>query len=193
MTSWEERRRARAEVVAEVQESEKARTTILAGVDSALARVADTIAGQTRRIAEEPFFQAQRDMDAFVVAADQLKAISTVLGDLGADVDPLRDAFESATPHIRTARDVFAHYEDYLLGVGQWQERRGEPVSMYYQRGNAAGTAVHMTNPDVVVDIGTALDAAANFADGLTELVIASRVRNQPSNSAVDEAVEEGE
>lgn len=186
-----ERHRARAEAVEVAQEDPVIRERILKGVDSALARVTVTISGQSRRIAEESLGQAQRDMDTFVLAAEQLKAISTVMNDLGMDVAPLREEFESATPHIRTARDVFSHYEDYLLGIGQRQERRGEPVSMLYQRGDAAGTAVHMTNPDVVVDIGAAITAASSYASGLTGLAADNRMQGypwgyDPSHSVVD-------
>jgi len=119
-------------------------------------------------------------MDTFVLAADRLKCISTAMGDLGIDVAPFREKFESATPHIRTARDVFSHYEDYLLGAGRRQDRRGEPVSMVYQRSATAGTAVRMRNPDIVVDIGAAIAAAGDFAADLVNLVAIERLKSHP-------------
>ena len=177
-----DRKRGRSEARAEIAEIAKNEPEALIrhidGIESALARVSVTLALQGRRIDEEDFDVAQREMDALILAADQLKKISSAMRIVGFDVEPVQRQFDAATPNVTAARDVFSHYEDYLLGTGNRQCRIGEPVSMFYARSALGGTAVHMTNPDIVVDVGAAIDAAAHLAAGLQTLLEQGRAMN---------------
>lgn len=144
---------------------------VLAATEPALSRLAVALSRQAQRIADDDFEEAMPEMESFVIGLARLEKVALVLRHIGLDVDPLLHLFDASTPNARTARNVFSHYEDYLLGEGREQPARGVPVTMHFGRGTTAGTAIHMTNPDITVEVGTAIGAAEDLAYGLLELI----------------------
>ena len=147
------------------------RRQVLSATEPALSRLAVALSRQAQRIADDDFDQAMPEMESFVIGVARLEKVALVLRHIGLDVDPLLQRFDASTPNARTARNVFSHYEDYLLGQGREQPARGVPVTMHFGRAATAGTAIYMTNPDITVEVGTAIGAAEDLAYGLLELI----------------------
>jgi hypothetical protein len=96
--------------------------------------------------------------------------VSSALGEVGIDVTPHVSRFDVAFPAAKAVRDVLSHQEDYLLGAGDLQSEPGIPMTMFYERG-AGGTAIHMTNPDLALDVGQIVPAAMDLTEGVLDAV----------------------
>lgn len=175
MPSRDERERRRL-VLDEVRQDPEKRQSVQIAIEQALSRVATSLRHHRQRIVDESFEDAQRHMDAFIFAAHQLSAIARLMNDMDIDSALALEEFESKTAHLKTARDAFSHYEDYLLGIGQTQKVSDDPLGVFYSRSASAGTAVHLTNPSVVFDVGEAIDATEVLVGSLIELLHQSGV-----------------
>lgn len=175
MSSREERERQRRLMLDEVRHDPNRRRSVQIAIEQALSRVATSLGHHRQRIADESFEDAQRHMDAFLFAAHQLSAIARLLDELGLNSAPALEEFEAGTAHLKTARNAFSHYEDYLLGIGREQKGCDDPLNVFYSRSAAAGTAIYMSNPNIVVDIGEAIGATEVLTGNLIDLLRESR------------------
>ena len=149
--------------------------SVISAAEPPLIRLTQALVRQAERIATEDFHSAIPEMESFVIEIARLASVAKVLADIGLEVDPLLEEFDASTPNARLARNVFSHYDEYLLGHGRLQPQKGVPMTTYFARGATAGTAIHMSNPDIVVNVGDAIGAASNLANGLLDLIELSR------------------
>lgn len=162
------REQRREEALAALKMHPEAHEDAVHGLAARILKTAVLIEKQGQRIAVESFEQAQLDTDLLVLSLRSLVTSASALGDVGIDVAPHLARFDGAFPEAKAARDVLAHPEDYLLGAGDLQVEPGVPMEMVYERG-VGGTAIHMTNPDLTLDVGRIIPAAVELTNGVLE------------------------
>ncbi len=131
--------------------------------------------GAQSRIESGDFAESMIEMQPVVVEVGRLANVAQALEDAGFDISGPLSRFDAATANARDGRNVFSHYDDYLLGIGNLQTEVGTPVTMFYERYSTSGTAVKMMNPNFRLDVGEFLNAGTNLADDLLEVIESHR------------------
>ena len=133
--------------------------------------------GAQSRIESGNFSDSMAEMQPAVVEVGRLSNAARALEDAGFDIAASLTKFDAATPNARDGRNVFSHFDDYLLGIGKLQTDVGIPVTMFYERNSTSGTAVVMSNPNIRLDVGEFLKAGNHLADDLLSVLEFRRER----------------
>lgn len=105
------------------------------------------------------------DADSLTFGIARLLKASEGLRDLGVDVAEDLANFDQSFPNAIDIRDVLEHLDDYLIGAGKLQKKRGLPLTLQYRSNPTAGMAVMTTNPDLTFEIGQAIPAVQALAE----------------------------
>jgi hypothetical protein len=151
------------------------RENVARAAEPRLIFIGQGIRAARKRIDEGSFEESMIEMEPAVVEIGRLANIAHALKDAGFDISIPMKRFDLATPHAREGRNVFSHYEDYLLGIGRSQTEPGIPVTMFYERDSTSGTAVIMTNPNFRLDVGEFLNAGNDLTYDLLEAIESHR------------------
>ncbi|MER7588286.1 hypothetical protein ABTW72_12175 [Micromonospora sp. NPDC127501] len=122
--------------------------------------------------------QAGAEARLFVVAVNQVGLAAALVGKLAQDVvrpkaDDIRRlvvSFEAECPGIRKLRNVVAHHDEYILGIGR--EQRGSIPELSYIFGtHQFGIAYAEGEPPLTLEIDAIATAMVKLGNGIESLL----------------------